>query len=324
MTYNKITKLIPFLVLLLPALILCSCTQNVSAPVNSSEVNILCTGFSQYDWAKNIAASVDTVNVDMLQKHGVDTHNFQPSADDIIRISNCSIIICTGGEADRPIFDILDSLGDNKPIVINMMAELEPHLISIDKNHSSQQHIHYEFSDYDEHIWLSLKNAEILCKVISDNIISIDPDNAKTYESNTSAYLSKLSDLDKTYTDAINNSLRREIVFADRYPFAYISRDYGLTCYCAFPGCSAETDASFDTILSLSAKIDEFDLTSVMTIDRGTLNIDEAVISNSKKTDIKTLSLNSLQSVSDNEIQAGLTYISAMEENFEVIKEALN
>lgn len=321
---HKKIKSVIFVTILFTVLFLCSCGQTTSSSVNSFDINILCTGFSQYDWTKNITNTVDTINVEMLQKHGFDIHNYQPSADDIVRISNCNLIICTGGEADKPVLDIIDSLGENKPIVINMMSELESRLILVDKEHSSNQHIHYTFSDYDEHIWLSLKNADILCKVISDRIISIDPDNTKTYESNTDAYLTKLSELDKKYVSMIDNSSRREIVFADRYPFAYFARDYGLTCYRAFPGCSSETDASFDTILSLSAKIDELNLTSVMTIDGGTLNIDEAIISNSKKTDIKTLSINSLQSVSGDDIQSGLSYISAMENNFKIIKEALN
>lgn len=317
-------NLIIFAVILIPTLILCSCKQNVSVPDNTLEINILCTGFSQYDWTKNITNTVDAVNVEMLQKHSVDVHNYQPSADDIIRISNCDIIICTGGEADKPIFDILDSLGDKKPIVINMMEELEQQLINVAENDSSHQHTEHNFSYYDEHIWLSLKNADILCKIISDKVVSIDPDNIKTYKLNTDAYLSKLSDLDKKYEYMVNKSTRREIVFADRYPFAYLARDYGLVCYCAFPGCSAETDASFETILSLASKIDELDLTSVMTIDGGILSIDEAVISSSEKKGIKTLSLNSLQSVSYDEITEGLSYLSTMEENFEIIKESLN
>ena len=321
--YNMF-KFIIFTIILIPAFILCSCKQNVSIPDNESDISILCTGFSQYDWTKNITNTVDTVNVEILQKHGIDIHNYQPSADDIIRISNCSIIICTGGEADKPIFDILDSLGDKKPIVINMMGELEQQLINVAENDSSHQHTEHDLSYYDEHIWLSIKNAGKLCKIISDKIASIDPDNINIYKSNTDAYLSRLSDIDKKYEYMVNNSARREIVFADRYPFAYLARDYEIVCYCAFPGCSAETDASFETILSLASKIDELNLTTVMTLDNGISNIAKAVISNSKTKDIKTLSLNSLQSVSYDEIAAGLSYLSAMEDNFKIIKESLN
>ncbi len=323
MKYKNCHKLIFCIAFIM--LIVCGCNgASVDYTTNSQKINILCTGFSQYDWTKNIVGELDTINVDLLQKMGVDIHNFQPSADDIIRISGCDMIICTGGESDKPIINILDSLGDKKPIVINMMSELEPHLICIDEHSSNQHHTHNNTMEYDEHIWLSIKNADVLCRIISDNIISIDHSNAETYKANTEQYLAQLSNLDKKYQNTIDNSLRREIVFADRYPFAYLAKDYELTCFCAFPGCSAETEASFETVVSLAEKIGELNLTSVMTIDKGYTSIDEAVISNCKTSGIKTLSLNSLQSVSNDEINSGLSYLSTMEDNLSIIKESLN
>ncbi len=319
--YNK-TSITILAIMIFFVLILCSCSAETSSPYDSSKINVLCTGFSQYDWARNISNNIDIINVGILQKHGVDAHSYQPSADDVIMISQCDIFIYTGGESDRQIIDIINSL-DKKPIIVNMMNELESSLILVgdrDFNH----HMHNDSSKYDEHIWLSLKNAKSLCKIICDALISASPENAEVIKNNTEKYIDKISDLDKKYEDLINDCIRSDIVFADRFPFGYLAKDYNLNCYCAFPGCSAETDASFETVLSLAAKIDELGLTSVMTIDNGMTELDEAIISNTKNKNIKTLSLNSLQSVSESEIKAGLSYLIAMEDNLKVILESLN
>lgn len=323
--YNKFNKFLLYILPFSVMLAFCGCdSTSFSGDANPSEIVILCTGFSQYDWASNIVGDTSGIKIETLFKNGIDTHNYQPTAEDIIKISNCDLIIYTGGESDKPITDIINSLGDNKPVIINMMEELKDSLLCVGEAHPNIEYTHMALSEYDEHIWLSLKNAQTLCRIISDNIIALDQDNLEIYNQNTTEYISKLSDLDYKYAQMIDNSIRQEIIFADKYPFAYLANDYNLTCFSAFPGCSAETDASFETILSLASKIDDLKLTSVITIDGGSTNIDEAVIANSRSTDIKTLSLNSLQSVSEDEFRAGLTYLSAMEDNFNIIKESLN
>lgn len=302
----------------------CACSYSAPTDTSSASANILCSGFSQYDWIKNIIGNNQGIEVSALLGSGVDTHSYQPTADDIIRITNCDMIVLSGGESDNALLDIVKRSSNPDIIIFNMMNELgEDALLPV--NHLQEtKHNHIDISEYDEHIWLSVKNAEILCEKLLEDIIYLDPEGADAYNNNASIYLELLHSLDSEYAETIEASANKELVFADRYPFAYLARDYGLKCYAAFPGCSTETNASFDTILSLSEKVDELGLTSVLTIDGGISNIDESVISNTKSKDIKTLSLESLQSVTNDEINAGLSYLSAMTDNLKIFKEALN
>lgn len=325
MAPKPILKTFSLIIAVIIILTFCACSSSAPLGTSSASLNILCTGFSQYDWVTNIVGDNQSIEVSILQGRGVDIHNYQPTAEDIIKITNSDMIVLTGGESDKALLDIVKSSSNPDIVIFNMMNELgEDALLCVDHSQNHSQHNHLDVSEYDEHIWLSVKNAEILCKRLLDEIISLDPDGADSYNNNADVYLELLNALDGEYASTIGASTNKELVFADRYPFAYLARDYGLKCYAAFPGCSTETNASFDTILSLSRKIDELELTSVLTIDGGISDIDESVISNTKSEGIKTLSLESLQSVTEDEISAGISYLSAMTNNLKIFKEALN
>ncbi len=325
MTLRPILKTFSLLISIVLLLNFCACSSSAPMDTSSASLNILCTGFSQYDWVKNIVGDNSGIEISTLLGKGVDIHNYQPTAEDIIKITNSDMIVLTGGESDNALLDIVKSSSNPNRIIFNMMNELgEDALLSANHSHPPDQHNHPDISEYDEHIWLSVKNAEILCKRLLEDIISLDPEGVDGYNKNANIYLELLRTLDTEYTRTIEASDNKDLVFADRYPFAYLARDYGLRCYAAFPGCSTETNANFDTILSLSGKIDELGLTAVLTIDGGISNIDESVISNAKSEGIKTLSLESLQSVTEAEIDSGLSYLSAMTDNLKIFKEALN
>ena len=183
---------------------------------------------------------------------------------------------------------------------------------------------HSEEPEYDEHIWLSPKNAKILCENIADAICEADPDNAEDYKSNLNGYSEKLDELDNKFKDAVASAKIKTIVFGDRFPFRYLCDDYGLDYFAAFVGCSAETEASFETIAFLVNKTDELGVNTIFTIENSDGKIAQAIISNSKNKDQKTAVLNSLQSVSANDIENGTTYISMMEDNCETLKAAID
>ena len=169
--------------------------------------------------------------------------------------------------------------------------------------------------EYDEHIWLSLKNAETFCNYITDKLSEIDAENAEIYKQNNHSYVEKLSALDEKYQREISSSKRDVLLFADRFPFRYMTDDYSLTCYAAFPGCSAETQASFETITFLAGKINELGLTSVITIDGSDSKIANTVINETQPKHLNILTL---------DIENGFTYLSVMENNLENINTALN
>lgn len=188
-----------------------------------------------------------------------------------------------------------------------------------DHDHEHCDH-HHEF---DEHVWLSLKNAMLFCHEIAEKLAEVDAKNADSYESNAHEYIEKLEALDDNYEEAIEHSAKHTLLFGDRFPFIYLVKDYGLEYFAAFSGCSAETEASFETITFLAGKLDEFGLGTVLIIDGTTHKIAETIINNSKAGNQQILKLDSMQSTTSSDVESGSTYLSIMEKNLEVIKEAL-
>ena len=192
-------------------------------------------------------------------------------------------------------------------------------------NHSEHEHHHeHEEEESDEHVWLSLRSAEALCRVIADALCEIDADQATLYQENLHAYEAQLSALDSAYADMVSKAKYHTVLFGDRFPFRYLADDYGLTYYAAFSGCSAESEASFQTILFLAQKVDELNLPAVMTIEHPKTRIAETVVSTSQAKNQKILALDSMQSVTAQEVQAGAAYLAIMESNLAVLREALN
>ena len=180
-----------------------------------------------------------------------------------------------------------------------------------------------EEPEYDEHIWLSLNNASVLCERLADAIKEMDPEHAEVYETNASAYRQKLTELDDEYRSEISECPQKTVLFGDRFPFRYLTEDYGLDYYAAFAGCSAETEASFETISFLSGKADELGLGCVLTIEGSDQRIAETIVQNTKEKDQKILTMDSMQSTTAKDAEKGISYLSIMESNKEVLREAL-
>ena len=192
------------------------------------------------------------------------------------------------------------------------------------KNEHDHDHEHEEGEvEYDEHVWLSLKNAKVLCAEIENNLEAIDPANASSYKANLDSYISKLSDLDNSFQTLVDSASVKTLVFGDRFPFRYFVDDYGLDYYAAFIGCSAESEASFETIKFLSDKIKELDCDTVFTLENSNKDIANSIIANSGKKDVKIAELNSLQSVSKNDISSGISYLSLMQKNYDVLADVM-
>lgn len=288
-------------------------------------------------YARYLGDKVKNVEVTMLLDNGVDLHSYQPTINYIAKISDCDMFIYVGGESDGWVNDALKNAKNNKMKVINLLEVLgdsvkteeliegmqeEEH----DHHHDNEEiteekHEHEE--EKDEHVWLSLKNAKILCKVIADNLSEIDPENKDIYSANVSVYIEKLSALDEEYKKMVNGSNRKIVLFGDRFPFRYLVDDYGLDYYAAFVGCSAETEASFETVAFLSKKTDELKLPCVLTIEGANHKIAETVVANTYSKNQKVLTMDSMQSTTSSDVKNGITYISVMEKNLDILREAL-
>jgi zinc transport system substrate-binding protein len=279
-----------------------------------------------------IKGNEDSVNLTLLMDKGGDLHNFQPSALDIAKVSGCDIFIYVGGESDTWVNDALKEAINQDLVAVNMMEYLEnygslyeeEYFEGIRERGHNHSHEHDEDDEYDEHIWLSLGNAAILNEYICDVLSKVDSDNASLYRDNCDEYVSELLELDEEFMSVVEQSGNDTLLFADRFPFRYMIEDYGLKYYAAFEGCSAETEASFNTVAYLSDKLSELGLYAVCVIDGSDKRLAQVIIENSDNDNRQIVVFNSMQSVSKNNIENGMTYISAMRENLEVLKTALD
>ena len=309
---------------------------------DSRKLKIVTTIFPEYDWVRNILGDREKdVELTMLIDSGVDLHSYQPSTDDIVKISKCDIFIYVGGESDKWVDDALKQGSNKDRTVIDLFDVLgdklkeEEHKEGMqhehdhdedehhDESHEDHDHEHEEEKETDEHIWLSLKNAAALCEHICDKICDKDEANKDTYKANTKSYVSSLEKLDKQYKEAVDASKTRTLIFADRFPFRYLVDDYGLDYFAAFAGCSAESEASFETVVFLAKKVDELGLKSIFRIEGSKGNIAKTVKENTKNKDQEILTLDSLQSVTKKEVDDGVTYLGEMEKNLSVLKDGL-
>ncbi len=305
---------------------------------NTKKMNIVTTIFPEYDWVREILGEkAGNAEITMLLDNGVDLHSFQPTADDMIKISECDLFIHVGGESDKWVEDALENAANKEMKVINLMetlgesaknSEMVEGMQEEEHEHEhedEEEHEHeHEHNHKDEHVWLSLRNAKLFCSVISSAIQEIDPENKDIYVANTSAYVEKLTALDIKYREVVSGANRKTLLFGDRFPFRYLTDDYGLEYFAAFTGCSAESEASFEIISFLAKKVDELNLTYVMTVEGSNSKIAPTIIQNTENKNQKILAMNSMGATTSTDVKNGTTYLSVMEKNLAVLKEALS
>ena len=322
--------------ILCSAFMLTACAGQGSGAAHSAvsdKLSIVTTIFPEYDWVMQIlgdkAADAD---VTMLLDNGVDLHSYQPVAEDILKIANCDVFIYVGGESDGWVDDALKEAVNPDMVVINLLEVLGDSVkeeevvegMQAEEEEEEEEEGEEEEVEYDEHVWLSLKNASVLCDAIAEGIAKADAENASVYQANNDAYKAQLSALDEQYREAVADAAFDTVLFGDRFPFRYLTDDYNLNYYAAFVGCSAETEASFETVVFLSNKVDELGLNSILTIENSDQKIAQTIRDNTADKDQQIFSLDSMQATTSEDVKNGATYLSVMTANLEVLKQALN
>lgn len=323
--------------LLVAAGMFTGCGASEKPTAQGDKLKIVTTIFPEYDWTREILGDQsERAEVTMLLDNGVDLHSYQPTADDLIKIAECDLFIYVGGESDgwvesalastsnpdRAVINLIDTLGDSVKLeeVVEGMQETEhDHEEDEDHAHDADE----QEAETDEHVWLSLRNAQAVCQKIAEKLGEIDPEHEQAYTQNALAYIDQLSALDAKYQAAVDAANKKTLVFGDRFPFRYLTEDYGLNYYAAFVGCSAETEASFETIRFLAEKTDALGLSHVLTIENPNHKIAETVVANTSGKNQQVLSMDSMQSVTSKDVAAGATYLSIMEHNLDVLTQAL-
>lgn len=337
------------------------CADGTPAGVTSSEakgradesdkkLSIITTIFPEYDWVMNILGDNPAgVEVTMLLDNGVDLHSYQPTATDMIKISECDMFVYVGGESDEWVEDALKEAVNKNMVVVNLLEVLgdkvkAEEVVEGMQGEDEHDHEHEDEDDHeheegeehehdhdheegeeemDEHVWLSLRNASAICEELEARLERIDGGNADVYRKNLKSYRDKLASLDEEYKKAIGAGSTDTVLFGDRFPFRYLVDDYALNYYAAFAGCSAETEASFETVTFLAKKVDELSLKCILTIENSDQKIAKTISENTTDKNHTILALDSMQSTTSKDVKDGVTYLSVMEQNLSVLKEAL-
>ena len=324
----KLSKIMALAAAAVMSFSMVSCNQGELSS-KPDKIEIICTTFSEYDWAREIVGGSENVEITYLLDNGVDLHNYQPSAGDIMKISDCDMFVYVGGESDKWVNDALAESRNKDMQVVKLLdvlgdfakeEEIKEGMEAEEEDEEGED----EDPEYDEHVWLSLRNAEICCDAICESLCKLDSEGADTYKSNLEAYNAKLDQLDAEYVDMAENAKVKTVVFGDRFPFRYLVDDYGIDYYAAFVGCSAETEASFETIVNLANKMDELNLDTIFTIENSDASIAKSVIENSKNKDRGIETLDSIQSVTEDMVSGGVTYISIMQKNLDTLRKVLD
>lgn len=327
-----------------------SCGSGESAsPMASSfagdpnKIQVVCQNFPAYDWVRELTKGrEDKFEITYLLDKGTDMHSFQPTADDVLRISGCDLFVYVGGESDKwaedaiagasnknmkavSLLKTIGSAAKTEEVKEGMQAEEEHDHDHEEESgeHHDEHSEHSEAPEYDEHIWLSLKNAGTVCDLLASELSELDKEGKDTVSGNLSAYREKLNALDSQFKSLADGAKNKTLIFGDRFPFRYFTEDYGFDYYAAFVGCSAETEASFETITFLAAKADELGAKNIYKIESGDGRIAQAIIDSTKSKDAKIVTLDSIQSVNADRVKNGETYLSIMQKNYEVLKETV-
>ena len=338
--------LLIFILIFVPAFVLSlsGCSRTPSPDENGQ--TILVCGFAQYDWVNNILGENPSgIAVERLNESSADMHSYQPTVADMVKIADCSLLIYTGGESEFWIDEAILSSGKTDSSCLSLMEIFEgPEKLCENYSDALSEHEHEHEADSedeheheagsedeheheaDEHLWLSLKMAPVFIEKITESRCALDETNTLYYRKNSEDYIKKITNLDSSYesaADAARKTGRNLIIVADRFPFAYLTEDYHIEHIAAFPGCSAETEASFATILSLSDAVDRYLPGAVLILKKSSPDLAHTVINNSDVKDLPVLFLDDMQSVTPKDIEEGCSYISVSEDNLAAIRAAL-
>lgn len=298
-TMKKLAILLSILALI------CPCVQA------EDMFTVVATSFPCYDFVRAVLG--DDANVKLLIRPGTEVHTYEPTPKDILEIAQANLLVYIGGESDEWVRSLLSTFSETEPETLQLMDCVT--LLEEEEDHG------HEMLEYDEHIWTSPKNALQMLNATADAICAVDPENADRYRENAQMYACQIQNLDERLTQIVAGGVRRELVFADRFPFLYLAHDYGLSYEAAFNSCTAESEPSAKKMVELIQTIEENGIPVVYTIEMSNGAIAQTLVS---ETGVEVLQMHSMQTVTQSEFEAGETYITLMQKNLDAIERGLN
>ncbi|MDO5519524.1 MAG: metal ABC transporter substrate-binding protein [bacterium] len=331
-------KIVVMLTLVMALLTGCAGGKDVANTTSGQadkKLKVVSTIYAPFDFARQVAK--DNAEVTLLLKPGAESHSYEPTPQDIITIQNCDVFVYVGGENDKWVDKVLDSIDNKQMKIIKLLdcvnAVEEEHKEGMQDAHEEEEHDHedeheddheeheHEEHELDEHVWTSPKNAIAISKKMQQVFSEADPEHAEAYKENLASYVTELEKLDRAFGDVVSTAKRKTIIFGDRFPLRYFVDAYGLDYYAAFSGCSTDTEVSAGTIAFLTDKIKEEAIPVVFKIELSSGNIANSI---ADSTNTKVLTFYACHNISKDDYEAGMAYTDFMWKNVDTLKEALN
>ena len=292
----------------------CAATKPEST---APRLRIVCTAFPQYDFLRALTAGAQGVKLSMLLKPGQESHDYDPSSQDILAIHGADMFVYGGGESDSWIEGVLSTVDTADKTVAAMMDMVQPLVEELHDGETHEGHNH----EYDEHVWTSPKNARVIAARLCDLLCERDAAQAELYRANGAAYAEKLTALDDAFTALVAGAARRTIVVADRFPILYFCKAYGLSYHAAFSGCAASVEPSSQSVQALIDAVKSEQIAVIFKMELSAGQVAQTVADN---TGCRVETFYACHNVSADDFAAGVTYLSLMQENYTVLKEALS
>ncbi len=310
-------KFVSVLLCLVCALSLCACGNEEAENADSGKVQIVCTSFPAYDFAREIAG--DRAELTLLIKPGSEVHSYEPTPKDVIRIQNADLFICNGGESE----EWVEELASGCENILYMMDCVEAVAEQVQEGMyvRGEEEEEGEEEELDEHVWTSPVNAKLISEAICRELCNIDPNNAELYSAKLEGYSAQLMELDAEFCQVVNGARTKTLVFADRFPMRYFTKEYGLEYYAAFPGCASETEPSAKTVAFLIDKVREEKLSAVLYMEFSNQKMADVIC---EDTGCEKLPFYSVHNLTAEQFEAGESYLSLMRQNLISLKEALS
>ena len=301
------------LALILPLCLVLTACAATEPERDESKLQIVCSDFPAYDFARAVAG--DRAQIKLLLKPGAEVHSYEPAPKDVVAIEESDLFIYNGGESE----EWVETLVGEQVRALRMMDCVEPVEESSEGIYAAEAEDEDE-TELDEHVWTSPKNASVICRAICDELCAVDPDGAGEYTSNFDAYNAQLTEIDAEIRETVQNAMRDTLVFADRFPMRYFTREYGLKYYAAYPGCASQTEPSAKTVAFLIDHVREENIPAVLYMEFSNEKMADVIC---EDTGCKKLPFYSAHSVTARQFTDGVTYIDLMRMNILTLKEAL-
>lgn len=286
-------------------------------------ISVVATVFAPYDFARQLVGELGEVT--LLLPPGSEAHSYEPSPKDIIEIQNCDLFIYVGGVSDAWVSDVLESVGGEVRTVtlmdcVELLEEEHVEGMEVDEDEHEHEHEHEGEIEYDEHVWTSPRNAELICEKIAAALCEVDPEGAEEYGTALESYCAQLDELDAAFTEVVENGVRDTVVFGDRFPLLYFAKAYGLNYYAAWPGCADEAEPSAATVTFLIDKVKAEGIPVVFHIELSNEDMADTICN---ETGAKKMLFSACHNVTRAQFDAGVTYLELMWQNVDALREAL-